>query len=468
MYRTSQYRIGKNNRLHRYCGILCSASAALYNRANFIVRQYASAVVAMKEYRPLYVNQMEILQLVNDTLAGTGHLGQGAWLSYHALDYLLKTVKDETYYALPAQANQQTLKLLLRDYRSFFESVRAYGRNPSAFTGRPRMPKYVSTGKGKTVILTNQICRIREDRVLKFPGTKEVLRLGGHLPEGKLKEVRIKPCGADYTIDVVMEVLGTGITPQTNEELLGELGNRTDISDLRIMAMDPGVDNLVAVVNNFGENPFVIKGGEIKSINRYYNKEIARLSACAMTCNGRNRTRRMEAVTEKRRRRIKDRFHKISRQLADYARNHHVDVIVMGHNVFQKQRAGMGHTNNQNFVQIPMKIFADMLRYKLAEYGIRFVEVEESYTSKADFLAMDAIPEYGKEEGMAQRFSGTRIKRGLYLHGDGTVTNADINGAANILRKVFPKVTQWDRGIVDMPCSSGCATDPEGSCRTAA
>ena len=176
----------------------------------------------------------------------------------------------------------------------------------------------------------------------------------------------------------------------------------------------------------------------------------------------------MNALTEKRNRRIKDQFHKVSRQLADYARDNHVDVVVMGHNTYQKQEIGIGHVNNQNFVQIPMLIFADMLRYKLAEYGIRFVLTEESYTSKADYLAKDYIPVYKKNAKDNPTFSGKRIQRGLYRHYDGTITNADINGAANILRKVFPKVSQWDRGIVDMPCSAGCIEHPTGSCRHAA
>ena len=44
-----------------------------------------------------------------------------------------------------------------------------------------------------------------------------------------------------------------------------------------------------------------------------------------------------------------------------------------------------------------------------------------------------------------------QIRRGLYLHWDGTKSNADINGAANILRKVIPNGTGWDRGVVDTP-----------------
>ena len=36
-------------------------------------------------------------------------------------------------------------------------------------------------------------------------------------------------------------------------------------------------------------------------------------------------------------------------------------------------------------------------------------------------------------------FSGKRIHRGLYRSKDGTVMNADVNGAANIIRKEYPE-----------------------------
>ena len=35
-------------------------------------------------------------------------------------------------------------------------------------------------------------------------------------------------------------------------------------------------------------------------------------------------------------------------------------------------------------------------------------------------------------------FSGKRTKRGLYVAGDGRMLNADVNGAANTIRKAFP------------------------------
>jgi putative transposase len=63
---------------------------------------------------------------------------------------------------------------------------------------------------------------------------------------------------------------------------------------------------------------------------------------------------------------------------------------------------------------------------------------EESYTSKASFLDHDELPVYG-ENDPKKPFSGKRIKRGLYRSKNGTLINADVNGAANIMRKVFEK-----------------------------
>lgn len=63
------------------------------------------------------------------------------------------------------------------------------------------------------------------------------------------------------------------------------------------------------------------------------------------------------------------------------------------------------------------------------------VEQEESYTSQASFLDLDEIPVYDAEKFHTGTFSGKRIRRGLYKSKSGRLLNADVNGAANILRK---------------------------------
>ncbi|MEH1777619.1 MAG: hypothetical protein V7K67_31620 [Nostoc sp.] len=57
------------------------------------------------------------------------------------------------------------------------------------------------------------------------------------------------------------------------------------------------------------------------------------------------------------------------------------------------------------------------------------------YTSKSSFLDGDSLPKYG-EKPEAWKASGKRIKRGLYQSANGSIVNADLNGSANILRKV--------------------------------
>lgn len=44
-------------------------------------------------------------------------------------------------------------------------------------------------------------------------------------------------------------------------------------------SIDLGVNNIVTLVNNIWEQPIIIKGGIIKSINQGYNKERSRLKS---------------------------------------------------------------------------------------------------------------------------------------------------------------------------------------------
>jgi transposase len=86
-------------------------------------------------------------------------------------------------------------------------------------------------------------------------------------------------------------------------------------------------------------------------------------------------------------------------------------------------------------VQIPTAKLKDRIKQLCAEYQIKFVETEESYTSKASFLDGDLLPKYG-EKPATWKSSGKRVKRGMYRTKTGKLINADLNGAANILKKV--------------------------------
>ena len=120
----------------------------------------------------------------------------------------------------------------------------------------------------------------------------------------------------------------------------------------------------------------------------------------------------------------------------EWCKSHGIGYLVLGSNKFWKQEVDIDKRNNQNFVSIPFEMLKSMIELKSNEYGITVIRQEESYTSKASFLDLDFIPVYNEEEpDKKYHFSGRRIHRGLYKSADGTLINADINGAANILRK---------------------------------
>lgn len=70
--------------------------------------------------------------------------------------------------------------------------------------------------------------------------------------------------------------------------------------------------------------------------------------------------------------------------------------------------------------------------------GIKVIITKESYTSVASFLDSDIIPVYGSSDAKTAKFSGSRVKRGLYKSLIGIKFNADVNGSYNIIRKVVP------------------------------
>ena len=94
MYRTDKYHIKKGHKLYSYCHSLCLSAAILYNRANYLLRQYATAVRDFEQYKPLTENQLTVWQMISDITGSTKYAPKGKWLTYGTLDYVLKSLKD--------------------------------------------------------------------------------------------------------------------------------------------------------------------------------------------------------------------------------------------------------------------------------------------------------------------------------------------------------------------------------------
>lgn len=83
-----------------------------------------------------------------------------------------------------------------------------------------------------------------------------------------------------------------------------------------------------------------------------------------------------------------------------------------------------------------------MIQYKAKNVGIAVITTEESYTSGTSFIDNE---EPKKEFYNKKR----RVKRGMFVSNSGIRINADLNGAYQIIKKVFP--IKWDSGCVLHP-----------------
>ena len=354
----------------------------------------------------------------------------GKYLNYNQMDKRMQ--KHEAYRSLPRKVSQQVLKLLDKNWTSYFEATRAYEEDPSKFRGRPRLPGYKDKKEGRNVLVyTIQAL------------SKPALRLGIIKPSQLGIEIRTRQRNVDQ-VRIVPTIGGCYAV----EVVYTQVEMQEEVNHSLVAAIDIGVNNLVALTSNKkGFIPKLVNGRPIKSVNQHYNKHVSKLQK-NMSSNH-HTSRQLERVAAKRTRRIDHYMHTASRRIIDLLVAHGIGTLVIGKNAGWKQECKMSRKNNQHFVPLPHARFIDMLTYKAKLVGIEVLVQEESYTSKACFLDLDPIPVYGEEDADKVTFSGSRVKRGMYKASNGRKFNADINGSYNIMRKALPNVFTGN-GIEDV------------------
>lgn len=392
---------------------MCQYSNNLYNIALYNIRQY-------------FFNEKQFLTYESN---------------YH------ECKNNENYSLLQAGVAQQTLKVVDRSFKSFFNLLKKCKLGNYRYHD-VKIPHYKQKGGYFNLILsTNAISVVngyfkipmsREYRKL-HPNIKDILvpypdRLDG----AELKEVRIIPCNnAKYfKIQYVFHWYREPI----------------NLNKDNILGIDLGVSNLATCVSNVS-TPFIIDGCKIKSINQGWNKEKARLQSIAMK-QGLRITNHIQRITTKRNNQVNDYIKKSARYIINYCIRNNIGTLVVGYNKDFKRSSNLGKVNNQNFVQIPVGNLRQQLEFLCWTYDIDYIEQEESYTSKSSFLDNDILPEYKAEQPYFGGFSGKRIARGLYRSANGKIINADVNGAANIVRKCKQNfsIEKLSSGFLENPC----------------
>ena len=394
----------------------------MYLTQSNVIRKLSKEEYAMLREMCRYSNNLYNVALYN---IRQYYFQEKKFLRYEENYHVCKT--NENYGLLQAGVSQQTLKVVDRSFKSFFNLIKKAKSGEYRFQDI-KMPHYREKGGLFNLVLSTNAINIK-DGFLTVPVSREFSKLHGgkqiripfpgRLVDKKIKEVRICPVygGRYFKIQYcyVQEVEPQKVSP-----------NKT-------LAIDIGLENLATCVSTTGTS-FIMDGRKIKSINQWWNKRKAFYQSVADK-QGVKKTERLSNLARKRNNRVQDYIRKTARYIVNFCIKNEIGTIVCGYNLDFKRGMNLGKKNNQQFTQISFGSLREALKNLCERYGIRYVEQEESYTSKASFLDLDDIPVYNAQNPYKGTFSGKRVHRGLYRFSDGRIVNADVNGAANILRK---------------------------------
>ena len=377
--RCEQIIIKKNHPKFKIIDEMCFNSKNLYNEANYVIRQK--------------------------------FIESGEYIPYKDMNFEFKT--HENYKLCFSQPANCTLRLLDKNWKSYFKAIKDWKEHPNKYLGMPKLPKYLpKDGRFPWMIPNNQLVYDYEKSTI-YIRNRHMNDYDWHCRcLGRPIQVRFIPHGNHYTMEIIYEIEIEDI----DKDMVSE----------RIAAIDIGVDNLVTMTNNIMESPIIINGKPLKSINQQYNKQKAKMQSDLMKRNGQHWSNKLETLSYKRNQRIKNYMHNTSALIIKWCVEHNIDTLVVGKNDTWKQEK----KHMQNFTSIPYEMLLGQLQYKCENAGIKYIEVNEAYTSGTSYLDNEApIKEnYNKER---------RIQRGLF-QAKNMLINADVNGSLQIMRKVFP------------------------------
>ena len=374
--RVEQTIIRKSHPMWKTIDEMCYHSKNLYNYANYIVRK------ELDEYE-YYVP----FNLINKIIKGT-------W----------------QYKNCMSQPANSTLRLLEKNWKSYFVAIKDWKNNKHKYLGMPKIPNYLKPNGRFLWMIPNNSCHFKNGE-LKFRLKMLQEYVWKTDAKGRLIQVRFVPKGSCYIMEIVTEI-----------EIYPEFKKPTNIASI-----DLGVNNFATITNNIGLKPIIINGKGIKSINQFYNKRRAEMRNKLINQGWSNV---LDSITMKRFNRIKNFMHNSSRFVVNYCLENDIDTLVCGLNNGWKQEMKIGKRNNQTMQSIPFDMFIKQLEYKCQEAGINFITTDEAYTSGTSFLDNETATKENYDKSR-------RIYRGLFNSGKGLI-NSDVNGSLQILKKVFP------------------------------
>lgn len=340
--------------------------------------------------------------------------------NYYDVNRVFTHSNRKDYRALPSKVSKQVQMLVDKSFKSYFALVKK--KTSGDYSRNVRIPRYLDKTSGRCVVpYPKDALSLKNEGFVKLSKTSIVIKT--NIDKKNIQGARIVPKGNHFVIEILYKKMCKPL--------------RAD-KPKRVAFVDPGLNNLMTVTSNCF-HPVIYNGRPLKSINQLCNKNISELKQ-KLYERGLRTSSLLQSVYTRRTNRLTDLLHKMTIQLVNHLDSYNIDTVIFGHNIGQKQDINLGKVTNQNFVQIPFTQLMSLLKYKCELKGIRFIETEESYTSKCSFLDAETISKHSK-------YMGRRLKRGLFETSTGILINADVNGSLNIGRKYLTKINMYTREL---------------------
>lgn len=349
MYGCQQIRINPKSELKAILEFLCSESNKLANCGTYYARQLFFKTGKMPSKFDLHRE-----------LGNNSHFG-----------------------AMYSQVAQQCLTTVAESFKSYRGLLK--GIKKGTVTQRPKLPGYRKNGLN-LVTFPSQAVKLKHGK-FRFPlGSKVKIWFGidafympmpRNLKYQNIKEYRILPRNNEFYLELVYKIADI----------------KTDVDVSNVLSIDHGLNNWLTCVSNVGTS-FLIDGRKLKSMNQWFNK---RVSVLKENQSQGFWSKQLASITEKRNRQMRDAVNKAAIIVINHCIDNKIGTVVFGWNIKQKDSINLGAKTNQKFVQIPTARLKNRIAQLCEQYGIKFVETEESYTSKASFLDNDILPKFGEK-----------------------------------------------------------------------
>ena len=406
--RTGRFKVKASHPDYEMIKVHTIEAKEIYNYANYIVRQLYFKNSENHDYSMEFI--YEYSELKEDFEIYLNENSQFTSTFYR----IIRNFSRIKEHSLNSKMVQNVVDVLKRDWKSYWKLLKL--KTSGKYDKPVSIPRYK---KKYSVVEYNPqtISKIK----LKNGYIGTALMEKGFAIPNFYKEYSCKSARALWKNDFLyMEIVYEKEIPEAK---LNE----------KVASIDLGGKILMAVAYNFNRRGICISANMLRSLNHYYNKIIGTMTS--IFPKGTKISKAIQNLWKKRDEQIRNLLGFYANRLIEELVSLNVAKLIIGKNKEQKNGIDLhSKLENRNFCMIPFNKLIEILKYKCEDNGIKCIEQEESYTSKASFLNNDFMPVYG-EENKEYEFSGWRNRRIYKIKYKNQKIHADLNGALNIMRK---------------------------------